>query len=372
MKPIYAIAAIALAFSSGLEPAVAADVPAPVPFVVPAADRLVLPPPKAGRDRPLVVVVAGDGGAETTDVIVPFGVLKESGLADVRIVGTRPGPVQLLRTIRIQPDQTLAAFDATAPDGADIVIVPAQGRPDSPELTAWIREQTLKGATIVSICEGARVLAAANLLQGKRVTTHWGALKGLEKAHPEAIWVRDRRYVQDGSLISTTGVAASLPVSLALVEAIGGTAAARSVADRLGVRDWGATHRTADFRIGFGDYVRAAGALAAFWSHETVEAPVNEATDEIGLALRADAWGRGLRAKVVTTGAEDAPVRTRRGLIILPDAKPADGGRYILPFADAPAGAQLKLTLDEMTRRYGAHAARLAILGLEADPTDMQ
>lgn len=99
---------------------------------------------------------------------------------------------------------------------------------------------------------------------------------------------------------------------------------------------------------------------------------MNEATDEIGLALRADAWGRGLRAKVVTTGAEDAPVHTRRGLIILPDAKPADNGRYILPFADAPAGAQLKLTLDEMTRRYGAHAARLAILGLEADPTDMQ
>ncbi|MNJ53650.1 hypothetical protein D3C77_490530 [compost metagenome] len=48
-------------------------------------------------------------------------------------------------------------------------------------------------------------------------------------------------------------------VSLALVEAIGGTAVARSVADRLGVRGWGATHRTADFRIGFGDYVRAAG-----------------------------------------------------------------------------------------------------------------
>ncbi|MND86693.1 transcriptional activator FtrA [compost metagenome] len=89
----------------------------------------------------------------------------------MRIVGTKPGPVQLLRTIRIQPDQTLAAFDASAPDGADIVIVPAQGRPDSPELTAWIREQTLKGATIVSICEGARVLAAANLLQGKRVSS---------------------------------------------------------------------------------------------------------------------------------------------------------------------------------------------------------
>ncbi len=374
MKIFIAAAALALALNAGSPLVIhaAETAVAPTISINPVSDRLVLPAPKSGRARPLVAIVAGEGGAETTDFIIPFGVLKESGLADVRTVSPQAGPVQLLRTIRVQPDQTFAEFDAAAPDGADIIIVPAQGRPDSPALLAWIRDQAAKGAVIVSICEGARVLAAADLLQRKRVTTHWGAIDGLEKAHPEATWVRDARYVQDGTLISTTGVAASLPASLALVEAIGGPEAAHSVAGRLGVRDWSTRHRTADFQIGTGDYMRAAGALGAFWRHETVAAPVSAETDEIALALKTDAWGRGLRAKVLISGADTAPIRTRRGLVILPDTRSTGAGRYILSPGDAPAGDQLRMTLDEMTRRYGAPAARLAILGMEIDAKDLQ
>lgn len=54
----------------------------------PANDHFTLPAPKAGRKRPLVVVVAENGGAETTDFVVPYGVLKDSGVADVRSLST--------------------------------------------------------------------------------------------------------------------------------------------------------------------------------------------------------------------------------------------------------------------------------------------
>lgn len=332
-------------------------------------DRLVLPSPKAGRTRPLVVVVGDAGGAEITDFIVPYGVLKESGLAEVRALSTRPGPLQLKSAVRIQPDQTLAAFDASSPEGADIVIVPAQVKPDSPELIAWIQGQAAQGATIVSICEGARVLASAGLLVGKRVTTHWGAIKSLEKSNPEATWVRDRRYVQDGQIISTTGVAASLPVSMALVEAMGGKAVATSVAAGLGMTDWGASHRTADYRVTGGDYLSAAMKLLAVWTHETVEAPIEDGTDEIALALRSDVWGRSFRSKVVTTRERLAPITSKRGLVILPDTKPGSGSgaRYVLPAANTPAADQLTASLKAMSRRYGPSSARLAMLGLEAD-----
>ena len=46
--------------------------------------------------------------------------------------------------------------------------------------------------------------------------------------YPQTTWVRDRRYVQDGRIISTTGVTASIPMSLALVEAIGGRGRGRA------------------------------------------------------------------------------------------------------------------------------------------------
>ena len=324
---------------------------------------LTLPAPKAGRARPMVVVLADNAGAETTDFTIPYGVLKESGVAEVRSVATAAGPIKLMPSLKVLADQTTREFDRAQPAGADIIIVPAQMKPKSPELAAWLQAQASKGAVIVSICEGARVLAHAGLLEGRRATTHWSALKGLAKAYPDTTWVRDRRYVQDGPIISTTGVSASLPASLALVEAIAGRAAARATADRIGVADWSAAHRTGDFQVTAADYRHGLANLVAFWAHETVEAPVAPGTDELALALRTDTWSRSYRTKVVTTRAGLGAVRSRRGLTILPDAEPR-AGRYILPSHPTPA-AEIDGGLAAMGRRYGPASARLAKLGLE-------
>lgn len=333
-----------------------------------AEDHLVLPAPKSGHQRPLVVVVADSAGAETTDFVIPYAVLKESGAADVRSLSTLPGPVQLRMALEIETDQTIAQFDASTPEGADIVIVPAQAEPRSPALAAWLQAQARSGATIVSICEGARVLANAGLLRGRHATTHFSALDELERNYADTVWVRDRRYVQDGPIISTTGVSASIPVSLALVEAIAGRDVALATAQRLGVPSWSSAHRTANFRITTGDYATGLFALGAFWMHERLEAPIADGTNELALALRTDAWARSFRAKVVTTSAGLGVVRGHYGLTIVPDAAPRRGG-HIMPAASGPPATQLDATLIDMRRRYGAGAERLARLGLEYDPS---
>lgn len=354
-----AAAAATLAFLTPVAPFAATG--ASVALVQP--DGLTLPAPKAGRARPLVVVLADNAGAETTDFAIPYGVLKESGVAEVRSVATAAGPVQLMPSLKILADQTTHEFDRAEPAGADIIVVPAQMKPKSPELAAWLRAQAAKGAVIVSICEGARVLAHAGLLEGRRATTHWSALKGLAKAYPDTTWVRDRRYVQDGPIISTTGVTASLPASLALVEAIAGRPTARATADRVGVRDWGPAHRTADFQPTVADYRHGLWTLAAFWNHETVQTPIANGTDEVTLALRTDAWSRTYRTKVVTTRPGLAAVRSHRGLAILPDAEPR-AGRYVLPTHPTPA-AEIDGSLAAIGKRYSPATARLAMLGLE-------
>lgn len=336
-------------------------------ITAPADDRLVLPAPKPGHARPLVVIVADEAGAETTDFIIPYGVLRDAGVADVRTLSTSPGPLQLMMQLRVQPDETTAEFDARAPEGADIVIVPAQMAPRSPALTVWLQRQAQRGATIVSICEGARVLAHAGLLRGRRATSHFSSLSELERNYPETTWVRDRRYVQDGSVISTTGVSASIPVSLALVEAIGGRDVAEATARRLGVSDWGVAHRTANFQITGGDYANGFGALAAIWNHETFEIPLRDGVDEIALALRADAWGRSFRTRLVTTRAGLTPTRSRNGLVFVPEAEPTRNGRR-MPVVEGAPVAQLEATFAQMRTRYGRGAERLARLGMEYDP----
>jgi transcriptional regulator GlxA family with amidase domain len=355
-----AVAAVLLAAASSAPP------PTPLPSVAATGDSFVLPPPKAGRTRPLVAIVAENDGAEITDFAVPFGVLRESGVADVETLSLEPGPVQLTPALKVRADRTVAAFDAATPQGADIVIVPAQKKPKDPALAAWVDAQARKGAVIMSICEGARVLAHAGLLEGRRATTHWYALKGLEKAYPRTAWVRDRRYVQDARIISTAGVTASIPASLALVEAIGGRPAALATAKRLGVTGWSAAHRTADYALRRGDALRVIGVMVAPWAHETLEAPVSDGVDELALALRADAWARTFKTKVVTTRVGLAPVRSRRGLVIVPDATP-QAGRRVLRVTAGPPASQLDAALHDVGRRYGAFFERLARLGLEYD-----
>ena len=88
------------------------------------ADTLAaLKPPK--RQRPVVAVLGLNEGSETTDYLVPFGVLRRSGARRCVRASIRPGPVTLMPSLTIVPDMTAAEFDQRFPEGADYVIVPA-------------------------------------------------------------------------------------------------------------------------------------------------------------------------------------------------------------------------------------------------------
>ena len=201
------------------------------------------------RARPLVAVVGHNANTELTDFVVPYGVLKRADVADVIALGTQPGPMQMFPAFRLEPDSTIDAFDARFPDGADYVVVPAVHEDDDPRLLAWVRQQWAKGATVIGVCDGAWVLARAGLLAGRRATSHWYARDALAKQFPQTQWVSGRRYVADGRVVTTTGVTASVPVTLALIQTIGGAERARAVADAIGAPGWSAEHASTGFRL---------------------------------------------------------------------------------------------------------------------------
>ena len=129
-----------------------------------------LKPPK--RQRPLIAIIGINDATETTDYLMPYGILKRADVADVVTLATAPGPVTLFPTLKVEPQATVAEFDAQHPDGADYVIVPAMSRDDDPEALQWIRNQSGKGAIVIGVCAGAKVVGDAGLLHGKRATTH--------------------------------------------------------------------------------------------------------------------------------------------------------------------------------------------------------
>jgi putative intracellular protease/amidase len=274
-------------------------------------------PPK--RERPVIAVLAANEGTETTDMLVPYSVLSRSDVAQVYALSTEPGPVQLMPALSVELPHTLAWFDQQYPDGADYVIVPALHHPDDPGVLDWIRRQHEGGATIVSICSGARVLSEAGLLEGRSATGHWYDLDYLQRKNPTMQWVPDRRYVVDRGVVTTTGVTASVPVSLALIEAIAGRPSAEAVAAELGVDSWGPEHDSEAFLHGEPFVWTVVRNQTAFWGHDTFALPVEAEVDEVALALTADAYSRTYRSQARAAAQTLDPVATREGLTLLPE-----------------------------------------------------
>ncbi len=219
----------------------------PPPIGVSETEALLaaLKPPKRGR--PVIATIGINDATETTDYLIPYGILRRADVADVLLLATQRGPVTLFPALKVQPHATVAEFDDRHPDGADYVIVPAMSRDDDPVVMEWLRSQAAKGARIIGVCAGAKVVAEAGLLDGKRATTHWYYLKELLAKHPAVRYVADRRIVVDRDVATTTGISASMPVSLTFVEAIAGRERAEAVGREIGVTHWDARHDSRAF-----------------------------------------------------------------------------------------------------------------------------
>lgn len=85
------------------------------------------------------------------------------------------------------------------------------------EITAFIVKLEKTVRRVVSICSGAYVLAAAGLLKGRQVTTHWGRSVDFKKRYPEVNLDADRIYVKDEHIWTSAGISAGIDLTLALI-----------------------------------------------------------------------------------------------------------------------------------------------------------
>jgi putative intracellular protease/amidase len=356
---------VGVAWMVSLPPVQTSAAPGPVPTDETNAVLSALKPPK--RERPLVAILGLNRATEVTDYLMPYGILRRADVADVVSVATGPGPIRLYPTLTIQPDATVADFDTQHPEGADYVVVPAM-EPDSDAAALdWIRAQAAKGATVIGVCAGARVVGAAGLLDGKRATTHWYYVDGMLKQHPTIQYVADRRLVVDGQVATTTGISAAMPAMLTLIEAIGGREKATAVAHDLGVADWDTRHASAAFRFTRPFATTVLRNAVAVWNREELGIELRQGVDEVSLALIADAWSRTYRSHAVTFAGAAGAVETRHGLRIVPDTVASDwpAARLIPAFDDRLPAPALDDTLERIAGRYGPDTRDVVAMQLE-------
>jgi transcriptional regulator GlxA family with amidase domain len=324
-----------------------------------------LEPPK--RRRPVIASIGINDATETTDYLMPAGVLRRADVADVELLATGPGRVRLFPVLTVLPDATIQDFDVRHPDGADYVLVPAMSRDDDPVALAWIREQAAKGATVVGVCAGAKVVAEAGLLDARRATTHWYYVRELRKRHPSLRYVPDRRIIADGPVVTTTGITASMPLALMLIEAIAGSAKAQSVATDIGLEHWDARHDSRQFAFTRPFAWTVLTNQLAFWRRERIGLALRPGLDEVSLALVADAWSRTYRSRAVTIGDGGDVSITSHGIRVVPDRRVDDRSADELraSLVDVKPAAALDAALRDIGRRYGASTARVVAMQLE-------
>jgi len=170
-------------------------------------------------------------GVELLDFAGPgevFAAADRGRAFDVFTVGPSREPITSQGFVEITPSYAFA--DAPAPD---VVVVPGGGVRsligDSKALD-WLRRVSGEAEVVMSVCNGALVLARAGLLDGLEATTHHGSLGALRRVAPTATVHDDRRFVDNGRVVTAAGVSAGIDAALHLVARLVGEDEARQTA----------------------------------------------------------------------------------------------------------------------------------------------
>ncbi len=146
----------------------------------------------------------------------------------VRVAAVTPGPIRSESGLRLLVDHRLdeQTCDTVVVPGGDGVSKAAE----DDALRGWLAAAPARARRVASVCTGAFVLAAAGLLDGRTVTTHWARAERLAADYPAVRVDADALHRRDGAIWTSAGVTAGIDLALALVEDDLGPDVAQTVA----------------------------------------------------------------------------------------------------------------------------------------------
>lgn len=169
--------------------------------------------------------------------------LFEFGIAREVFAGDFPIPrLYDLSVCAASPSVTTdAGFQMTVPrrldalKDAETIVVPSATDPDAvpAEVLDALRAASQRGVRLVSLCSGAFVLAAAGVLDGLVATAHWSECAELASRYPRVTVDPHVLYVDNGTVLTSAGSAASIDLCLHVVQRDHGAEIAGSIAREL-------------------------------------------------------------------------------------------------------------------------------------------
>jgi|RhiMetdeSRZDD1v2_1073273.scaffolds.fasta_scaffold01789_16 putative intracellular protease/amidase len=203
-------------------------IPAVVLFA--AVPLLAIGPKDTGAKNLAIVLFPG---VQIIDYTGPYEVFGHARVDDQRVfriytVAPSAGPLRTAMGMTVTPEFTIA--DAPRPD---VLVVPGGNvRPqlENAELVRWIRDSARTSQVVLSVCNGAFFLAKAGLLDGLEATTFAGLIDQLRVAAPKTRVVTDRRFVDNGKIVTAAGLSSGIDGALHVIEKLYGKGTAQVAA----------------------------------------------------------------------------------------------------------------------------------------------
>jgi transcriptional regulator GlxA family with amidase domain len=170
-------------------------------------------------------------GFELLDVYGPaevFGNL--TGRVKIVMIAEKAGPVA-----STQGPKTVADYGLDDCPPLDLLLVPGGfgtfAQLNNPAMLNWLRKRSQTAEITMSVCSGSAILAKAGLLDGRRATSNKQYFDVAVAQGPKVEWVKKARWVDDGNMVTSSGVSAGIDMALHVIERLYGTKVAETIAD---------------------------------------------------------------------------------------------------------------------------------------------
>lgn len=183
-------------------------------------------------------------GVYNSELMAPFDIFQHTifhtnGGIRVFTVSETMDPVTTFEGLQLLPDYS---FDSGDLPEIDILVVPSAEHNmdadlENERLINWVAEIGQKADYVMSLCDGAFILAKAGLVDGKESTTFPSDIAKYREAFPGLTVHENVTFVHDDNLLTSAGGAKSYDVALYLVHHLYGNDVAMGVGKGL-VIDW--------------------------------------------------------------------------------------------------------------------------------------
>ena len=184
---------------------------------------------KAAEENSMTLGVVLYEGFELLDVFGPLEMFAYVDRIKIHMIAEKAGEVK-----SGQGPSVVADYGFNDAPKLDLIMVPG-GAGTMRELKnevmlQWIRDRSAEAKITTSVCSGSAILANAGVLDGRRATSNKQFFSLATSQSKNVDWIWEARWVDDGDVVTSSGVSAGIDMSLHLIERLFGTETAEAIA----------------------------------------------------------------------------------------------------------------------------------------------